>query len=104
MILGRHFNELDRLLRGRAELRPPESLPAGADDRTRVSAARLSLLIVLLGVAYGACMGGFAVVSGRAGTWKQMLASAVKVPSLFLLTLAVTFPSLYVFGALINSN
>jgi hypothetical protein len=104
MILVRHFNELDRLLRGRIDVRPREPLSPGAAPRIDISAARLALLVVLLGFTYGLCMGSFAVVSGRAGTWKQMLACAVKVPSLFLLTLAITFPSLYVFGALVDSN
>jgi hypothetical protein len=34
----------------------------------------------------------------------QMLAASVKVPALFLLTLLVTFPSLYVFNALVGSQ
>ena len=34
----------------------------------------------------------------------QLFASAVKVPALFFLTLAVTFPSLYVFNALVGSR
>lgn len=34
----------------------------------------------------------------------QLLASMVKVPALFLLTLFVTFPSLYVFNALVGSR
>lgn len=36
--------------------------------------------------------------------FEQMLASMVKVPLLFLLTLIVTFPSLYVFNALVGSR
>ncbi len=36
--------------------------------------------------------------------YKQLLASAVKIPMLFALTLLVTFPSLYVFNALIGSR
>jgi hypothetical protein len=34
----------------------------------------------------------------------QLVASAVKVPALFLLTLVVTLPSLYVFTALVNAR
>ncbi len=37
-------------------------------------------------------------------TTMQMVASAVKTPALFVLTLAVTFPSLYVFNALVGSR
>lgn len=36
--------------------------------------------------------------------WRQLLAAVVKVPALFLLTLAITFPSLYVFNALVGSR
>ena len=36
--------------------------------------------------------------------WEQLLASTVKVPLLFCLTLLVTFPSLYVFNALVGSR
>ena len=34
----------------------------------------------------------------------QLVATAVKVPALFYLTLFVTFPSLYVFNALVGSR
>jgi len=59
---------------------------------------------ILLGMFYGLCMGSYAVVSGRAGTYLQMLACMGKVPALFFLTLLVTFPSLYVFNALVGSR
>jgi hypothetical protein len=36
--------------------------------------------------------------------WQQLLASTAKVPLLFCLTLIVTFPSLYVFNALVGSR
>src|SRR5947207_8572211 len=49
-------------------------------------------------------MGSFAVVNARAGSYLQMLASMIKVPALFFLTLLVTFPSLYVFNALVGSR
>jgi len=49
---------------------------------------------------YGASLGTYGL--GHAGDqpWLQLLAAAVKMPLLFALTLVVTFPSLYVFGAL----
>jgi len=53
---------------------------------------------------YGLCMGSFAAISGQAGGWRQMLAAVFKVPALFLMTLVVTFPSLYVFNALVGSR
>ena len=57
----------------------------------------------MLGGFYGICMGLFAAVRGTNGTSWQMVASALKIPMLFLLTLLVTFPSLYVFSALSRS-
>src|SRR5437764_2499340 len=93
------FKHLDRILRGEATQLP--QLRTGTID---VPATGLTIVVVLLGMFYGLCMGSFAVVSGRAGRWEQMLASAIKVPALFVLTLIVTFPSLYVFNALVGSR
>lgn len=84
-------------------------------DATRVARLRtegfqapasgLALLILLLGASYGLCMGCFAVFNWtQQGAYLQMLAAVVKVPALFLLTLLVTFPSLYVFNALVGSR
>jgi hypothetical protein len=41
---------------------------------------------------------------GRARSFMQIPASMLKVPALFLLTLIVTLPSLYVFNALVGSR
>jgi hypothetical protein len=49
-------------------------------------------------------MGVFAVFRGGGWAFQQWLASTLKVPALFVLTLAVTFPSLYVFNALVGSR
>jgi len=93
------LKQLDRILRGDATRLP--NLQSGTID---VPAGGLTVLVVVLGIFYGLCMGSFAVVSGRAGRWEQMFASAIKVPALFILTLLVTFPSLYVFNALVGSR
>ncbi len=102
MIAG--FKQLDRILRGEATRL--SSLTRGSID---VTAGGLFLVIFLLGALNGACMGCFALIR----TWNgpnhhdglmQMLASMGKVPALFLLTLVVTFPSLYVFNALVGSR
>ncbi|MGE3821523.1 MAG: hypothetical protein AB7I30_19095 [Isosphaeraceae bacterium] len=66
--------------------------------------AGLCIVLALLAMVYGACMGLFAVFRGSPSAWLQVLASAVKVPALFVLTLVVTFPSLYVFNALVGSR
>ena len=69
----------------------------------------MSLVILVLGAFYGACMGAYAVITRHgeptaAMGYQQLAASAVKVPLLFFLTLVVTFPSLYVFNALVGSR
>src|SRR6478672_2713486 len=95
---------VDRILRGDATRL--SDLRRGTLD---VPLGGLSLVILVLGAFYGACMGVYAVVT-RHGTdnvvagYQQLGASAVKVPMLFFLTLIVTFPSLYVFNALMGSR
>jgi len=91
--------DLDRLLRGEAT--QLDALKRGTVD---VSAFGLVVLILLLGVFYGACMGVYALLLDDGPRYMQLLATSLKVPMLFLLTLAVTFPSLYVFNALVGSR
>jgi len=91
---------LDGLLRGDAT--KLASLKRGTIE---VPASGLLFLIMVLGAFYGVCMGCFAAFNRPASAAiVQMLASAGKIPLLFLLTLLVTFPSLYVFNALIGSR
>lgn len=71
-----------------------------AQGRVEVPVRRLVGLALLLGGIYGLCLGGYSLFRGAEQAWAQALASACKVPLLFLLTLLVTFPSLYVFAAL----
>jgi hypothetical protein len=52
----------------------------------------------------GACMGSFAIFRKTGPAAMQVLASMVKVPLLFYLTLLVTLPSLYVFNTLVGSR
>lgn len=86
---------LDRVLRGGFTQR--EVLAAGRIEVPVVGLVRLSLL---LGAGYGISLGCYSLFGGSPQAWLQMLASALKVPLLFLLTLVVSFPSLYVFAAL----
>lgn len=86
---------LDRVLRGSFLGR--EALASGRID---VPSARLTQLCLLLGGIYGICLGCHALFGGATHAPLQMLASAIKVPLLFVCTLAVSFPSLYVFAAL----
>ncbi|MEM0982751.1 MAG: hypothetical protein AAGI17_02245 [Planctomycetota bacterium] len=67
---------------------------------------RGSRLLVLLGVlaaVYGLAMGLFAVRNGGVDGLLQLVSSTIKLPLLFLLTVAITFPSLYVFCSLVDS-
>lgn len=98
--------ELDRLLRGEAT-----QLEALDGNKLDISAKGLIIIAVLLAMLYGLCMGSFSLLKETAptlidpyGPWKQMLASMLKTPALFLLTLVVTLPSLYVFNALVGSR
>jgi hypothetical protein len=93
------FAELDSLLRG--DLTRVSSLRKGGLD---VNSRRLSLMIIVLAMIYGVCMGTFAVFRSQGANPVQMLASMLKVPLLFYLTLLVTFPSLYAFNALVGSR
>ncbi len=95
------FKKLDALLRG--------DLAQGSDRASaeiRFPIFGIILLSILLAMIFGACIGTFTAVSAenRSDGWMQLLASCVKAPLLFYLTLLVTFPSLYVFNALMGSR
>lgn len=91
------FRQLDELLRG----------DRVRGDRLAAGNVQLSLRVfmtigILLGASYGFFMGWYALgVHGPEGL-KQLLSATLKLPLLFLLTLGVTFPSLYVFNALVG--
>lgn len=91
------LKELDEVLRGRKA--DPRLLASGT---THVPIQPLMGTSILLGMAYGVCMGLYAVATRATASPMQMIACAVKVPALFFLTLVVTFPSLYVFSALLG--
>jgi hypothetical protein len=73
-------------------------------DKPIVSASMLVALIWILGALYGACMALYGVKWGQAYGGQHVIAVMIKVPSLFLLTLLVTCPSLYVFSSLAGST
>lgn len=93
------MSQLDRLLRGEAT--KLSSLRRGVID---VSPEGMSLIILALGALYGLCMGSYALFQTKGPSWLQLLATVGKVPLLFMLTIVVTFPSLYVFNALVGSR
>ena len=95
----RWLGQLDRILRGDATRL--SSLRRGTIE---VSAGGLAVVLALLGLFYGACMGSFALLREDGPAVMQFLSTTLKVPALFFLTLGVTFPSLYVFNALVGSR
>jgi hypothetical protein len=93
------FKQLDDILRGDAT-----RMSLLAEGHVTIPMGGLAVAIVLLGALYGLCMGSFTMIRTGGGAYMQLIASAIKVPMLFFLTLAVTFPSLYVFNALIGTR
>jgi hypothetical protein len=93
------LKELDRILRGDAtrmdELRK---------DELRIPLRGLSAVILALAAFYAVCMGFYSMFRPDGPLFAQAFATFVKVPALFFLTLLVTFPSLYVFNALVGSR
>lgn len=92
------IKDLDRILRGEKT-----RLTDLRDGTVDVSFPGLTTLIIALGAISGMCIGVFALFRDPPA-FQQVLASALKVPALFLLTLLITFPSLYVFNALVGSR
>ena len=95
---------VDRILRG-------ESIPliAGDDRDVKFPVVGVSLVVIAMAVIYGFCMGVFSLIHGAESSeysraLLQTFASMTKVPMLYCLTLVITFPSLYVFNALVGSR
>jgi hypothetical protein len=93
------FKQLDKILRGDAT-----RMSSLVDGEIKIPVGGLSVAVLLLGVLYGLCAGSFAMIQTGGQAYEQLIASAVKLPMLFFLTLVVTFPSLYVFNALIGTR
>jgi hypothetical protein len=100
------LKQLDHLLRG--DVTREDELREG---KLQVDTIGMALIIVVLGMLYGACMGSYSLlkevpasVQDPSPPYMQLIATTVKVPALFYLTLLVTFPSLYVFNALVGSR
>ena len=97
--MKRWLHNLDRVLRGETT-----RLGTMGEDSLKIPLGGLLLVILLLAMLYGVCMGFFAGFREGGPLWMQWFAGIVKVPLLFFLTVAVTFPSLYVFNALVGSR
>ena len=110
MMLLAPLKALDQLLRG---LRTPTSLSQASDDpnaqgipdllddsKEKVPLRWFLPAAVILGSINGVFVGLFALGSLSSGGLLHLAACTVKLPLLFILTLIVTFPSLYIFAAL----
>jgi len=93
------MKEIDRILRGEATRL--SNLRLG---RIEYGLPQVTLGTILLAMVSGLCMACFALFKRGGPNVMQSVATVVKVPLLFFLTLLVTFPSLYVFNALIGSR
>jgi hypothetical protein len=98
-MIFRWFKHLDQILRGQAT-----TIDALQEADIDVPIGGLSIVIAMLAVFYGLCMGAYAMIRTDGEAIMQLIASAVKLPLLFFLTLIVTLPSLYVFNALVGSR
>ncbi len=93
-------HELDRILRGEAT-----SLSSIRQGMMELPVIGLTVVLLSLAAIYGFCMAWFGLFARPDGAGvRQLFANMIKVPALFLLTLIVTFPSLYVFNALVGSR
>jgi hypothetical protein len=97
MAMIQWLKELDDVLRGHKA--DPRLLAEGTGH---IQITPLVGVSVMLGIIYGVFMGLYAVLGRTTPSYEQLIASAIKVPALFFLTLVVTFPSLYVFSALLG--
>lgn len=93
------LSELDRILRGE-----PSSLAAIRNRTLDVSATRLTILVFFMALIYGLFAGIYALHRPFDQGMRQLFATMIKLPALFLLTVVVTLPSLYVFNALVGSR
>jgi hypothetical protein len=94
----RGLREIDRILRG--------EVTSAANLRQRGLTLQLGQVIfanLLLAAFAGVCLGVFGIANRKDPEFRFMVADAIKVPLLFLVTLVITFPSLYVFNALVGS-
>ncbi|MBX3357713.1 MAG: hypothetical protein KF745_04720 [Phycisphaeraceae bacterium] len=98
------FKSLDDLLRGKRI----GDMTVGDDPLIEIPLRTFVPLAIGLGATYGFFMGWYRVAmwwgQDVSDGYLQTLSSMIKIPALFLLTLAVTFPSLYVFSALLGGR
>ncbi len=85
-------------------LRNPNQVTTDVQDEKKVRYNTSSCFRVFVGLSvfYGLIMGSQGLIHGRPEGWKFALASAAKLPLLFLLTLAICLPLLYVLNVMIG--
>ncbi|MBI4659993.1 MAG: actin-binding WH2 domain-containing protein [Verrucomicrobia bacterium] len=86
------FSLLDQLLRQREGFF--DAIFAGRELGARLRS--FLFIIVVLSAFYGVTMGAVGLTQSFSRGWMQMLSSGVKVPLLFLASLAVCYPVLYI--------
>jgi len=89
---------IDHLLRNREQVAADIQDEARAAENTRAC----FWVFLCLSAFYGLIMGSQNLVHGGPEGWKYTLAAGVKLPVLFLLTLAICMPLLYVLNVLIG--
>lgn len=89
---------IDHLLRDREQI----AQDLGANKSVASSISACFLIFVTLTFIYGLVMGSQSLIRGYDDGWKYMLASAVKLPLLFLLSISICLPLLYVLNILIG--
>lgn len=92
------FLSIDSLLRGK---RTTEL--ALRDSAANLSVRTFAPAGIVLGAIFGLCMASYSLANRTfSESSQQALAAMVKLPALFLITLVISFPSLYVFNVLIG--
>ncbi|MEM9484349.1 MAG: actin-binding WH2 domain-containing protein [Cyanobacteria bacterium P01_F01_bin.116] len=89
----KHFAVLIRLLRDRNQFLE--------DIRKDVKLERKIFSLLVVSCVF---LGVYGAIIGSSSSWLQMLASAVKLPALYLLTLGICLPTLYFFDILFGSK
>lgn len=91
------WQQVDELLRGK-------SLYEGAATLEKLRPGQLVLAAIAFGAVYGFFMGWYGLFSRPEPEYRQVIACMLKVPALFLLTLLICYPSLYVFSTMLGSR
>lgn len=89
---------IDHLLRNREQIISDLQDSAKVGEVTRICFK----VFVVLTVIYGLIMGSQSLMHGHTSGWAYSLTAAAKLPLLFLLTLAICMPLMYVLNVLIG--